>query len=145
MRTESELDELSHKILGAGIMVHSRCGPGCFETTYAPCLAYELARRHLRFEMGVWMDLVYDDLVVPRAYQVDVLVEDVIVIEIKAIEALGRVHLRQLLTYLRLTGLPLGLVLNFGAATMPEGTKRVVNNFPHGTTPIGRRSRVTTS
>ncbi len=86
------------------------------------------------------MDLVYDEMVVPRAYRIDFIVEDCVLLELKALEQTGRVHGRQLLTYLRLTGLALGLLLNFGAGTMVEGVERVVNNFPHGTEPIGRRS-----
>jgi len=86
-----------------------------------------------------------DALLVPRAYQVDMIVEGSLLLELKASEALHKVHHRQILTYLRLTGLPLGLILNFGAATMPAGIKRVVNNFPHGTTPLGKRSRAATT
>lgn len=86
------------------------------------------------------MDLVYEDMIVPRAYRIDFIVEGCLVLELKALEQTGRIHGRQLLTYLKLTGLPLGLLLNFGAKTMADGIERVVNNFPLGTEPIGRRS-----
>jgi iron complex transport system substrate-binding protein len=87
------------------------------------------------------MDLVYEDLVVPRADRIDFIVEDCILLELKALEHTGRVHGRQVLTYLKLTGYPLGFLLNFGAATLPDGIERIVNNFPYGSEPLGRRSR----
>ena len=88
------------------------------------------------------MDLLYEDLIVPRVYCIDFIVEDCLVVELKALEQIAPVHSRQLFTYLKLTGLGLGLLLNFGAKTMREGVQRVANNFPHGTDPIGRRSIV---
>jgi GxxExxY protein len=140
MRDEATQNEVARIVVGCGITVHRRIGPGCFESAYTPCLAHELARRGLGFEVDVAMDLVYDDLIAPRAYRIDFIVEGCVVLELKALEQTGRVHGRQLLTYLKLTGLALGLLLNFGAATMADGVERVVNNFPHGTAPIGRRS-----
>jgi iron complex transport system substrate-binding protein len=86
------------------------------------------------------MDLLYDEAVVPRAYRIDFIVEDCVLLELKALEQVGRVHKRQVLTYLKLTGLALGLLLNFGAPTMAQGIDRIVNNFPDGTEPLGRRS-----
>jgi len=91
------------------------------------------------------MDLVYDGLIVTRAYCIDFIVEDCVVLEIKALEQTGRVHARQVLTYLKLTGLALGLLLNFGAKTMADGVERIANNFPHGSEAIGRRSTCVTT
>src|SRR5689334_8485958 len=102
MLSESEFDALSGEIIGAAIAVHSKFGPGCFESAYMPCLAYELARRDLRFETAVWIDVLYDDVVVSqRAYQIDMIVEESILIELKATEAIVAVHTRQVLTYLK--------------------------------------------
>jgi iron complex transport system substrate-binding protein len=140
MRDEARQNEIAHVVIGCSIDVHRRVGPGCFESAYAPCLAHELTRQGLRFDVNVPMDLVYEGLTVPRAYRIDFVVEECVVLELKALEQTGRVHGRQLLTYLKLTGLALGLLLNFGAATMTEGVERVVNNFPRGTEPLGRRS-----
>ena len=140
MRAEESQNEIAHRVIGCSMAVHRRIGPGCFESAYAPCLAHELARCGLRFEVDVMMDLMYDELTVPRAYRIDFIVEDCVVLELKALEQTGRVHGRQVLTYLKLTGLALGLLLNFGAPTMRDGVERVVNNFPGGTEPIGRRS-----
>jgi len=140
MREEADQNEIARTVIGCSIAVHRRVGPGCFESAYAPCLAYELARHGLRFDADVTMDLLYEGLIVPRAYCIDFVVEDCLVLELKALEQTGRIHGRQMLTYLKLTGLPLGLLLNFGAKTMADGVERIVNNFPHGTEPIGRRS-----
>jgi GxxExxY protein len=140
MGDEARQNEIAHTVIGCSLRVHCRVGPGCFESAYAPCLAHELAREGLQFDVDVAMDLVYEELIVPRVYRIDFIVEDCVVLELKALEQSGRVHGRQLLTYLRLTGLALGLLLNFGAATMAQGVERVVNNFPHGTDPLGRRS-----
>src|SRR3954471_10023503 len=137
MRAEEIQNEIARRVIGCSMNVHRRIGPGCFESAYAPCLAHELARCGLRFEVDVMMDLVYEQLTVPRAYRI---VEDCVVLELKALEQTGRVHGRQVLTYLKLTGLGLGLLLNFGAPAMRDGVERVVNNFPGGPEPIGRRS-----
>lgn len=137
---EVRQNEIAHLVIGCSISVHRHLGPGCFESAYAPCLAHELARQGLHFDIDVEMDLEYEELVVPRAYRLDFVVEGCVVLELKALEKTGRVHGRQVLTYLKLTGLALGLLLNFGAATMTEGVERIVNNFPAGTKPMGRRS-----
>jgi GxxExxY protein len=131
--SEQELNRLSSQIINAGISIHREFGPGCFESAYTPCLAYELEQRGLRFDSRIPLVLRYHDLVIPRAYEADFIVEEDILIEVKAIETIAAVHLRQMRTYLRLTGCPLGLLLNFGAVSMTEGVKRVVNNFPTGT------------
>jgi iron complex transport system substrate-binding protein len=140
MRDEFDQNEIARTVLGCSMAVHRRIGPGCFESAYAPCLAHELTQHGLLLEVDVAMDLVYEAVIVPRAYRIDFIVEGCLVLELKALEQTGRIHGRQLLTYLKLTGLPLGLLLNFGAKTMADGIERVVNNFPLGTEPIGRRS-----
>src|SRR4051812_24068644 len=75
MRSEESQNEIAHRVIGCSITVHRRIGPGCFESTYAPCLAHELVRSGLRFEIDVAMDLVYEELTVPRAYRIDFIVE----------------------------------------------------------------------
>jgi len=140
MRSASEQDEIAHCVVGAGLKVHRRIGPGCFESAYTPCLAYEFSRCGLQFEADVWMDLLYEDMVIERAYQIDFIVAGTLVVEVKAVETNAPVHARQVLTYLKLTGLAVGLLMNFGSRLMSEGTERVANNFPFGTAPIGRRS-----
>ena len=135
MRTEAELNRIASEIIGAAIAVHTRVGPGCFESAYLPCLAYELHQRGLSFQTKVDIAIQYQTITVPRAYEVDFLVEHDIVVELKATSNSTPVDARQLLTYLRFTGCPLGLLLNFGALKLTDGIKRIVNNFPHGTPP----------
>lgn len=120
---------ISKEIIGAAIAVHRRVGPGCLESAYSPCLAVELQRRGLDFRTKVPLSLRYDELVVSRAYEADFVVEDLVVVEIKALAATGERERRQLQTYLELEGCPLGLILNFGALRLVDGIKRVVNNF----------------
>jgi len=135
MRTEPELNRIASEIIAGAIAVHTRVGPGCFESAYQPCLAYELQQRGLSFETKVPVDIQYATITVPRAYEVDFLVERSVVVELKATSSNTPVDARQLLTYLRFTGCPLGLLLNFGALKLTDGIKRIVNNFPQGTPP----------
>jgi GxxExxY protein len=135
MRTVDGLDRISYEINGGSIAIHRQLGPGCFESAYVPCLAFELHRRKLEFRTKVPLTLRYEDVVVERAYEADFIVEGSIVLEVKALERLAPIHSRQLQTYLRLSGCPLGLLLNFGAQTLTDGITRIVNNFPDGTPP----------
>jgi GxxExxY protein len=135
MRTEADLNRITSEIIGGAIAVHTRVGPGCFESAYIPCLAYELQQRGLSFQTKVAVDIQYATITVRRAYEVDFLVEGNVVVELKATSTNTPVDARQLLTYLRFTGCPLGLLVNFGALKLTDGIKRVVNNFPNGTPP----------
>ena len=135
VRTAAELNLLSNAIIGAGLAVHRRVGPGCLESAYHPCMALELYRRRLDFRREVALTLRYDELIIPRAYLADFIVEESIVVEIKAVATLTARDARQLQTYLELSECPLGLVLNFGALRLAEGIRRVVNKFPDGTYP----------
>ena len=136
MPTEDELNDLAYRIRGAGLDVHKKLGPGCFESAYTPCFAYELMQRSIEFRTKVSVTLRYGTVVVPRAYELDFLIAGCIVIEVKALEKLGPIHVRQLQTYLKLTGCPLGFVFNFGALNFLDGVVRQVNGFPEGTTPL---------
>ena len=135
MRTEAELNRIAYEIRGCGLRVHRKLGPGCFESAYSPCFAYELTKAKLEFRSDVSLTLCYEDIVVPDAYVADYTIEGCIIGELKAQEHLTAIHSRQLDTYLRLTGYPLGLLLNFGAAMFLDGVVRRVNNFPDGTPP----------
>jgi GxxExxY protein len=137
MRTETDLNRIAAEIIAAGIAVHRVVGPGCFESAYNPCVAYELHKRGLAYDMKVPITIHYEGLSIPRAYEADFIVESDIVIELKATSTISAVDSRQLLTYLRFTGCPLGLLMNFGSLKLVEGIKRVVNNFPEGSTPTG--------
>ena len=141
MRTEADLNRIAAEIIAAGIAVHKAIGPGCFESAYNPCVAYELHQRRLAYEMKVPVTIEYEGLSIPRAFEADFIVESDIVLELKATSAITAVDARQLLTYLRFTGCPLGLLMNFGSLTLVDGIKRVVNNFPEGSKPSGTHER----
>lgn len=137
MRSAEKINSIATRILDAAFAVHRYVGPGCFESAYEPCFAFELQERGLQFERHVSLSIVYGRLIVPDAYFPDFTIEGCVVAELKAAEQLARVHTRQLNTYLRLTGYPLGLLINFGAERLKDGIRRVVNNFPIGTEPRG--------
>ena len=134
MRTEADLNRLAREIISAAIAVHRIIGPGCFESAYVPCLAYEFRKRGIEYQMKVSIAIQYEDLTVHRAYEADFIIRGDIFVEVKATGSLGPLEARQLQTYLRFSGCPLGLLLNFGSLTLAEGIKRIVNNFPEGGT-----------
>ena len=136
MPSEAELNRIAGEIIGAAITVHRRVGPGCLESAYSPCFALELTRRKVDFRREVALSLRYDDLVIPRAYVQDYVIEGCVIGELKARALTTDLDRRQLQTYLEISGLPLGLILNFGCPKLVDGIKRVVNNFPHGTKPL---------
>ena len=142
MPSEEELNRIAYEIRGAGLAIHRALGPGCFESAYVPCLAHELGKRHLEFKMKVPLTLRYETVVVPRAYEADCIVCGCVLVECKAVEALVPIHSRQIQTYLRLSGCPLGLILNFGALRFLEGVVRQVNNFPRGTAPYSEEKKI---
>ena len=136
MPTKDELNDLAYRVRGAGLRVHQKLGPGCFESAYVPCFAYELRQLGIPFRTSVPVTLRYETVVVLRAYELDFLIAGCIVIEVKALERLAPVHSRQLDTYLKLTGCPLGFIFNFGAPNFLGGVVRRVNEFPEGSTPL---------
>lgn len=127
--SRDKLDRLTATIINAGLRVHTQIGPGLLETPYRKCLAYELRRRGLVVDEEVPLALTYDGVSIDAAYRLDLLVSDCIVVEVKAVLQLVPVHSAQLLTYLRLTGAPVGLLMNFYVAHLRDGIKRLVNNY----------------
>ena len=124
------LNKLSNDVIGAAIEVHKDLGLGLLEMTYELSLQYELKLRGIQSERQLSLPVVYKGLVVPDAYHIDLLVEDCLVIELKAVAALTPVHSAQLLTYLRMSESHLGLLINFHNIRLVDGIKRLVNNFP---------------
>jgi GxxExxY protein len=122
-----EVNAITHEIIGAGIKVHRALGPGLLERPYQVCLVYELARRGLQVVEQRAVPLVYEGVKLDCAYRLDMVVNETVIVEVKAIDWLTDVHVSQMLTYLRLTGLPLGLLMNFHAPTLKDGVKRVIN------------------
>jgi len=125
-----ELNSISEAIVGAAIDVHKAIGPGLLESACEACLAYELRRRGLRVEQQKELPLKYRDVLLDCGYRLDLLVEDSVIVEVKAIEALLPLHQAQLMSYLRLTNCRLGLIINFNVTQLTRGIKRVVNEFP---------------
>jgi GxxExxY protein len=121
-----EKDPLTHAIIGAAIEVHRVLGPGLLESVYERCLSRELELRGMVNERQVPLPVVYKGIHLEDGYRIDILVERKVVVEVKAIDAIAPVHEAQLLTYLRLSGLHVGLLLNFHVALMKDGIKRMV-------------------
>ena len=119
---------ITQNIIGAAIEVHRRLGPGLLEATYEMCLAQEFKFQNIPFERQCSYPLVYREAVLESAYRIDFLVESQVVVEIKAVEAISKIHVAQLLTYLRLLNLRKGLILNFNVPALKEGIKRVSND-----------------
>jgi GxxExxY protein len=125
-----ELNRLSEAILGAAILVHRTLGPGLLESVYETCLAHELNRRNLSFHRQIPMPVQYGGLRIDNGYRIDLLVENRLVVEVKAVQKTLPVHEAQLLTYLRLSECSLGLLLNFNVPVLKDGITRLVNGFP---------------
>ena len=123
--TEStERDPLTGAILGAAIEVHRELGPGLLESAYEECLCRELSLRRVSFERQVPQPVVYKDVHLDCGYRMDIVVEKKVVIEIKSVDAINPIHEAQILTYMKLSGLHTGLLLNFNTAVLKDGIKR---------------------
>jgi len=122
-------NEISKKIIGAAIEVHKQLGPGLLESSYEICLAYELKQHGLAFQTQVALPVVYKDVKLEAGYRIDIIVENKVIIEIKAVDALADIHTAQVLTYLKLRELKLGLLINFNSLRVIDGVKRIVNNL----------------
>jgi len=122
-------NELSDKIIGCAIQVHKSLGPGLLESAYLECLYYELKMIGLKVEKQKPLPLIYKEVKLDVGYRLDLLVEDKVVIELKSVEALNEVHIAQVITYLKLSGCKLGLLMNFNVLRLVDGLKRLVNNL----------------
>ena len=120
-------NEASHIVIGAAMRVHSTLGAGVLESACDACLFYELTRAGLQFEHQVALPIIYSGIRLKTGYRVDFIVENCLLIEVKCVEKLLPVHSSQLLTYLKLTGIKLGLILNFNVPHMRAGVRRVIN------------------
>ena len=121
--------ELTHSIIGAAIEVHRQLGPGLLESAYEECLAQELTLRSIPFERQRPVPVVYKGLKLECGYRVDLFVDGRVVIELKAVEALAPIHDAILLTYLRLSGCKIGLLINFHVAVLKDGIRRRVLDY----------------
>jgi len=122
-------NQLSKIIFDCALKVHRTLGPGLLESSYEECLCYELKKSGLRIIKQKPLPLIYEGVKLEIGYRVDILVENKVIIEIKAVEALNDIHLAQVLTYLKLSSCKLGLLINFNVTLIKNGIKRVVNNL----------------
>jgi GxxExxY protein len=122
--TEVELNRITEQIIRAAIAVHRELGPGLLESTYEACLAFELIAQRLKIEQQKSVPVCYCDVKLDCGYRIDLLVEDRIVVELKAVEDLEPIHEAQLLTYLKLGGWKLGLLINFNVPLLKDGIRR---------------------
>ncbi|MCI0614506.1 GxxExxY protein [bacterium] len=120
-------NELSFEIIGAAIEVHRILGPGLLESGYEECLCYELRKKGFHIDQQLWLPMKYKEVIVKEnMYRLDIWVEKKVVVDVKSVEQVHPVHLKQVKTYLQLTGSKLGLLLNFNVAVLKEGIHRVV-------------------
>ena len=122
-------NELSKRVIGCAMKVHSALGPGLLESAYEECLSYELKKPGFSVERQMPMPLVYDNVRMDCGYKLDLVVEGKLVLELKAVDALNEIFLAQTITYLKLSNLKLGLLINFNVVHLRDGIKRVVNHI----------------
>nr|WP_262903551.1 GxxExxY protein [Niabella beijingensis] len=122
-------NELSKIVFDAALKVHQHLGPGLLESAYEECLFFELCKKGLFIQRQRALPLIYEDVKLDAGYRVDLLIENKLIVEIKAVQVLNDIHLAQLLTYLKLSGCKLGLLINFNVTLIKNGIKRVANNL----------------
>ena len=124
-----ELNNISGLIVDAAFKVHNFLGPGLLESSYEACLKHELKKRKVNIQSQVSFPIDYDGLKIDAGYRIDLLVEEAIIVELKSVEKILPIHEAQLLTYLKLSNLKVGLLINFNVLRIKDGIKRLVNNF----------------
>ena len=130
MNESERLNHITDQVIGAAIEVHRALGPGLLESAYEACLTFELAQRGLKVEPQKPLPVVYKEVHLDCGYRLDLLVENAVIVEIKAVESLAPIHQAQLLSYLRLSGCKVGLLINFNVRILKDGLRRLVNDFP---------------
>ena len=132
MLVEASFNQITGEVIGAAIEVHRVLGPGLLESIYMPCLQYELSARKLRFVTQQRLPLAYKEMVFNATYRLDLVVEDTVVVEVKSVAKLEAVHDAQVLTYLNLSGRPVGLLINFNVEKLVLGVRRLINRSWRG-------------
>ena len=122
-------NEISKIVFECGLKVHRKLGVGLLENVYEECLFYELRRKGLKLERQKFLDIKYEELIIPKAFKMDILIEDKVVLEIKSVESLNSFHAAQLKNYLRLGNYKLGMLLNFNSQLFKNGVKRIANGL----------------
>jgi GxxExxY protein len=129
MDEREELDSITKQVIGGAIDVHRALGPGLMESVYETCLASELIDRGISVERQKGLPVTYKEITLESGYRLDLLVDGKVIVEIKAVELLSPLHKSQLLTYLKLSGLRVGLLINFNVTELRKGVQRIVNNY----------------
>jgi GxxExxY protein len=119
--------EISHAVITAAMRVHSELGPGPLESTYTACLQHELKKAGFRSDAQVGLPVVYDGVKLDLGYRIDLLVENLVIVELKSVDAIAPVHQAQIISYLKLSGRAVGLLINFNVAHLKDGIRRFVN------------------
>ncbi len=122
-------NEISNIVIGEAINIHQQLGPGLLESVYEECLIHKLIKKELVVERQKPIPLIFEEIKLECGFRCDILIEKKVIIEVKAVDALNDIHLAQVLTYLKLTGVKLGLLMNFNVVRMKDGVRRVVNNL----------------
>lgn len=125
-----DVETLARVAVDCGLKLHQALGPGLLESAYEACLGHSLAKRGLAVERQKTIPITFDGVMVDAGFRADLLIEGRLLIELKSVETIIPVHVKQVLTYLRLMDLPLGLLMNFGAVTFKEGCRRLANDYP---------------
>jgi GxxExxY protein len=129
VQQRERLFQITERIIGAAMRVHSALGPGLLESAYEACLAFELAENGLKVEQQKPLPLAYRGVQLECGYRLDLLVEDAIIVEIKAVESLVLLHRAQLISYLKLSGCQVGLLINFNVTSLRQGIRRLINKL----------------
>ncbi|MEW6202525.1 MAG: GxxExxY protein [bacterium] len=129
MNETEKINKLTETIIGIAINIHRSLGPGLLESAYEACMVYDLAQAGLKVEQQKPLPIIYRDVKLECGYRLDLVIEDEIIIELKSIEKILPIHNAQLISYLKLSGCKVGLLINFNVEMLKDGIKRVVNNF----------------
>ena len=125
----NDIDKIAAENVDSAFKIHTDFGPGLLESAYEACMAHELGKRGFRVERQKPQPIFYDGIEIETAYRLDLLVGDAVIVELKAVEQLAPIHQAQLMTYLRLSGKSLGLLINFNVPLIKQGIRRIANNF----------------
>jgi GxxExxY protein len=126
----NRVNPLTEAAIGAAIKVHRALGPGLLESVYLECLVYELQRSGLSVRSNIPLPVHYDDVRINLGFRLDAVVNDYLVLELKSVKKLAPIHTAQVLTYLKLSGYPVGLLINFNVTLLTSGVKRLINPWP---------------
>jgi len=124
------LEQVAEQIIGAAIAVHRAHGPGLLESTYEACLLYELTQQGLKVEAQSPLPIVYREVKLDCGYRLDLLVEEIVIVELKSVDRLAPIHTAQLISYLKMSGCKVGLLINFNETLLKNGIVGKVNDFP---------------